>query len=264
MIQVCSQCGAVNNQDLPVCPFCEASFSQPSSSRQANAPEEPEWRREVARRLEVYRSRRHENISRAPEPVLPFASENIPAVITTAVAPRTIARLRPTQHVEIYSQPQLDFSVVEAHRAHPAATSCPLAELSVRRVAGLIDAVVLAGVLGGFLLMFRSLGGQLEFLKINFAIYGAIFFLIYFLYFGLFTLFSGATLGMQLSGLSVVAMDGGFPETRQLAWRSFGYLLSGATLFLGFLWALWDEDHLTWQDRISHTYLTSAVPDDPD
>jgi hypothetical protein len=25
---------------------------------------------------------------------------------------------------------------------------------------------------------------------------------------------------------------------------------------LGFLWALWDEDHLCWQDRISRTYLT--------
>ncbi len=263
MIQVCSQCGAVSNQDLEVCPFCETPFNQRSSSRQANASEEPEWRREVARRLEVYRSRRHENASRAPEPLLPFGSEHTPAVITTAVAPRTIARLRPTQRVEIHvSQPQLDFSVVEAHRAHPAAISCPLAELTVRRLAGLIDAAALAGVLGGFLLMFRSLGGQLEFLKINFAIYGAIFFLIYFLYFGLFTLFSGATLGMQLNGLSVVAMDGGFPETRQLAWRSFGYFLSGATLFLGFLWALWDEDHLTWQDRISHTYVTSAVPDE--
>jgi hypothetical protein len=28
---------------------------------------------------------------------------------------------------------------------------------------------------------------------------------------------------------------------------------------LGFLWSLWDEDHLTWQDRISQTYLTQAA-----
>ena len=50
------------------------------------------------------------------------------------------------------------------------------------------------------------------------------------------------------------------PETRQLLWRSFGYVLSGATLTLGFLWALWDEDHFTWQDRISQTYITAATP----
>jgi hypothetical protein len=37
-------------------------------------------------------------------------------------------------------------------------------------------------------------------------------------------------------------------------------LLSGATLMLGFVWALWDEDHFTWQDRISQTYITAATP----
>src|ERR1700677_3790041 len=41
--------------------------------------------------------------------------------------------------------------------------------------------------------------------------------------------------------------------------RSFGYVLSGATL-LGFFWALWDEDRFTWQDRISQTYITAATP----
>lgn len=264
MILVCSQCGAVSNQDVDVCPFCEAPFAERPSPQRADTSEEPEWRREVTRRLEVYRSRRHEKPGPQSEPVLPFAAGDTPAIITTAVAPRTIARLRPTQHVEIHvSQPQLDFSVVETQRAHPATASHPVAEVMARRIAGLIDAAVILGVFGGFLLMFRSLGGQLEFFKVNFAIYAAIFFLIYFLYFGLFTLFSGTTLGMQLNGLAVVAMDSGFPDTRQLAWRSFGYFLSGATLLLGFLWALWDEDHLTWQDRISHTYVTSLAVDEP-
>jgi len=36
-----------------------------------------------------------------------------------------------------------------------------------------------------------------------------------------------------------------------------GYMLSAGTLFLGFLWAIWDEDALTWHDRLSRTYLTS-------
>ncbi len=244
-----------------MCPFCEAPFAatQPPSPVSVSSTEEPEWRREVARRLEVYRSRRHEKVPPESQPVLSFGGEDAPGVITTAVAPRTIARIRPTQRVEIHvSQPQLDFSVVETYRVHPAASSFPVAELATRRFAGLLDASAILGVFLGFLAMFRSLGGQLGFLKINFAIYAIIFFLIYILYFGLFTLFSGATLGMQVRGLSVVAMDGAFPDTRQLLWRSFGYFLSGGTLLLGFLWALWDEDHLTWQDRISHTYISSA------
>jgi len=34
-----------------------------------------------------------------------------------------------------------------------------------------------------------------------------------------------------------------------------GYVLSAGTLFLGFLWVLWDEDALSWHDRLSRTYL---------
>lgn len=248
-----------------MCPFCEAHFtvSQPASPFPASGAAEPEWRREVARRLEVYRSRRGEKNPGESQSVLSFVSDPPPAVITTAVAPRTIARIRPTQHVEIHvAQPQLDFSVVETHRAHPAATSLPVADLSARRLAGFLDAAVVAAVFAGFFAMFRSLGGQMGFLKTNLAIYAAILFLIYILYFGLFTLLSGTTLGMQMRGLSVVAMDGGLPDTRHLIWRSIGYLLSAGTLLLGFIWALWDEDHLTWQDRISHTYVTSATIDE--
>ena len=65
---------------------------------------------------------------------------------------------------------------------------------------------------------------------------------------------------MQLRGLTIVRLDGSLPATRLLLWRSFGYLLSGATLMLGFIWSLWDEDHFTWQDRISQTYVTAAAP----
>jgi hypothetical protein len=45
-----------------------------------------------------------------------------------------------------------------------------------------------------------------------------------------------------------------------MLWRSFGYLISAGTFMLGYLWALWDEDHLCWQDRISQTYLTLLAP----
>jgi hypothetical protein len=31
-------------------------------------------------------------------------------------------------------------------------------------------------------------------------------------------------------------------------------------MMLGFVWSLWDEDHFTWQDRISQTYITAATP----
>jgi len=280
VIQVCSQCGAVSNQAVDVCPFCEAALVVPqaahaSQARAAASAEEPEWRREVARRLEVYRSRRHpQEGEEESQPILPFSHNNsarhndssrseFADVITTATAPRTLARLRPTQRVEIHvSQPQLDFSVVENYRMHPGGAALPVAELSNRRRAGTLDAAIVCGVFVGFLGLFRSMGGQLGFVRMDLAVYAATLFLIYAIYFCLFTLFSGATPGMHVRGLSVAALDGTFPETRQLLWRSFGYLLSGATLMLGFVWALWDEDRLTWQDRISQTYICAATDDD--
>jgi uncharacterized RDD family membrane protein YckC len=42
-----------------------------------------------------------------------------------------------------------------------------------------------------------------------------------------------------------------------MLWRSAGYIISAGTLFLGFLWAMWDEDELTWHDRLSRTYLSA-------
>jgi len=154
--------------------------------------------------------------------------------------------------------------VVENYRLHPGAASLRVAELATRRIAGSIDAAIIFAVFIGFLGLFRSMGGHLSFVRIDFAVYAATFFLIYAIYFVLFTLFSGSTPGMHACGLSVVALDGTFPDSRQLLWRSFGYLLSAGTLMLGFLWALWDEDRLTWQDRISQTYITAASSDESD
>jgi uncharacterized RDD family membrane protein YckC len=260
VIQVCPQCGAVSNLSVDVCPFCESSFapSQTSSRASAAHTEEPEWRREVARRLEVYRARRHPSDAERTQPALPFSQPpETEGNVALAAAPRTIARLRPAERVEIrISQPELDFSVVENFSVHSAASELPVAELSTRRWAGCLDAMILTGVFIGFLGLFRSMGGQIGFLRVDLVVYATTFFLLYALYFSLFTAFSGSTPGMQMRGLCLVALDGNFPEPRQLLWRCFGYILSGMTLGLGFFWALWDEDQLTWQDRISHTYVT--------
>jgi uncharacterized RDD family membrane protein YckC len=207
--------------------------------------------------LEVYRARRHQSEADRAQTALPFNSEGeVNGRIATTVPPRTLARLRPAERVEIrVSQPQFDFTVVENFSVRSAASNLPVAELSARRWAGCLDTAILLGVFVGFLGLFRSMGGQISFLRVDLLVYAATFFLLYALYFSLFTAFSGATPGMQVRGLSIVALDGEFPETRQLLWRCFGYILSGATLGLGFLWALWDEDQLAWQDRISRTYI---------
>ena len=109
-----------------------------------------------------------------------------------------------------------------------------------------------------FWALFSVLGGEVTFSRMTATITATTFGLLYAQYFALFSYFGGATPGMMLFHLRVASLDGGPPSRHQLVWRSIGYLISAGTAFLGFLWALWDEDHLTWQDRISQTYLVAT------
>jgi uncharacterized RDD family membrane protein YckC len=134
----------------------------------------------------------------------------------------------------------------------------PVASLGDRQLAGIIDAACLLFAFGGFVALFGSLGGQLTLSKMNAAVYLAALSVVYFQYFALFTVFGATTPGMMFRGLQVVSFSGDAPTPRQLLLRSAGYMLSAGTFLIGFLWALWDEDQLTWHDRLSKTYLSSA------
>ncbi|MGH9813766.1 MAG: RDD family protein, partial [Candidatus Acidiferrales bacterium] len=77
-------------------------------------------------------------------------------------------------------------------------------------------------------------------------------------YFGLFTLFGGRTPGMQAHGLYAATFESKrLPEDRAL-WRAFGYVVSIASLGLGFFWAALDDRGLTWHDMISQTLITDT------
>jgi uncharacterized RDD family membrane protein YckC len=231
--------------------------------QEAEAAEEPEWRREVSRRLREYRSRRHPDAIDDSQPDLPLYQRiSLDPPIQPEEPPKRVRpksqRARQPERVEISIQPELDFS--SGDRAHPQSPLVPVAGLAERRLAGAIDAILLALTCVGFAALFRSLGGEILLAKVDAVIYAAVVALIYSLYFFVFTTLAGSTPGMQLRGLTVVRMDGTLPDTGQLLWRSFGYTLSAAALTLGFFWALWDEDRFTWHDRISQTYITGASP----
>ena len=134
----------------------------------------------------------------------------------------------------------------------------PVASSSLRRRAGLVDGICLALAFAGIFILFAAFGGRLALAKMDAVVCVAIVALLYIQYFTLFTVMGGVTPGMMLTGLRLVSFDGTAPQPKQLAWRSFGYVISGGTAFIGFLSTLWDEDHLSWHDRISQTYITSA------
>ena len=131
----------------------------------------------------------------------------------------------------------------------------PVASLEQRRLAAAIDIACLLFAYGGFLTLFASLGGQFTLSKLSAAVYGVTFAIVYLQYFALFTVFGGTTPGMMFRDLQVVSFTGDPPTPRQMLLRSLGYILSAGTFFMGFFWAWWDEDALTWHDRLSQTYL---------
>jgi uncharacterized RDD family membrane protein YckC len=141
-----------------------------------------------------------------------------------------------------------------------AAVHLPLpsraAALDLRARAGLFDAalVMLASTL--FFSLFAALGGNLTFGRRDLLVYLFATFVLAAAYFCLFTLFGGRTPGMQAHGLYAATFESNrLPEDRAL-WRAFGYLVSIASLGLGFFWAALDDRGLTWHDHISQTLTT--------
>ncbi len=272
MIRICSKCGALLLDDTESCSFCgvpaieNGEIPEPvtvGANSLTEAPE-PEWRVEVSRRLEQYRARRGHLRPDDSQSGLPF--QQAPSVleiedeVPERPPPRPAQRQRSTERLDICIQPELKFASSADDRARPQTALVPVATLAERRWAGILDALFLGLTCAGFMSLFRSLGGQMTLEKTDAIVYLAVAYLFYALYFFLFTVMAGATPGMQLRGLTVVRLDGSLPDTRQLLWRNFGYMLSGATMLLGFVWAIWDEDHFTWQDRMSQTYITAATP----
>jgi uncharacterized RDD family membrane protein YckC len=197
----------------------------------------------------------------APAPAPPANDEEFSFTIAIGryTAPQTVSDGR--MEIDVSVSPGLQPEDVEAAEGNTIKHFglYPVASLEDRRIAAIIDVVCLLFAYGGFMALFSSLGGQFTASKLNAAVYAATFAVVYLQYFALFTIFGGTTPGMMFRGLQVASFSGAPPSPRQYLLRSLGYVLSAAAVFAGFAWSWWDEDHLTWHDRISRTYLSSPA-----
>jgi uncharacterized RDD family membrane protein YckC len=289
---ICSQCGAVLSRGARSCIFCDTSESSAPSEHSSatlgnlalNAVTDAEWRGELNQRVQAYRARRRKRDGNDGQTELPFAHressppanvgvqveeplpESKPAVddfsFTIAIGRSAQGRAEDVLDTQYVIDVSLPAQSKEADQSAPVAPPLPessslypVASLDERRSAAWIDIGCLAFAYGGFLALFGSLGGHFTFSKLNAAVYFFTFAFVYLQYFGLFTIFGGTTPGMMIRGLQVATFSGFEPTLRHLLLRALGYVLSAGTLFLGFMWSMWDEDALTWHDRLSGTYL---------
>ena len=278
----------MNGEPDDICCSCDAplggrgrlSASRPVATQtEGNLAIEPEWRREVSNKLRQYRARRS-GVSVELQTVLPFEPDlpqqldpnDEPPENPAAVREKNVRESRKLrgERFEI-AMPSLELapklesaSLVEPIPFVESLTNTdlnPVARLPERRLAALVDTGLIFITYGGMLALFSALGGRVGLNKLDLTVAVATLGLFYAQYFALFTMFGGSTPGMMLQGLRVVSFRGETPTSRQLAWRSLGYLISAGSCFLGFIWAIWDDEELCWQDRISHTYLTSNQGD---
>ncbi|MBV9501093.1 MAG: RDD family protein [Acidobacteriaceae bacterium] len=77
------------------------------------------------------------------------------------------------------------------------------------------------------------------------------------LFYKLLWTFAGLdSIGMRAVGLRLVDFDGNPPSQERRYYRAFGGIISVLAAGVGLIWALVDEDGLTWHDHMSTTFPT--------
>ena len=132
----------------------------------------------------------------------------------------------------------------------------PVATPMHRFVATAIDGVFVIFGFGLLLTFFEVLGGRFGSGKIFWAVLAAVFALVA-LFYGLIWAIAGReTAGMRLTDLQLITFDGFEVDARTRALRFAAACLSFCSGGLGLLWAVADEENLTWHDHISKTFPT--------
>ena len=129
-----------------------------------------------------------------------------------------------------------------------------MASFSRRAVAAVVDGALIVGAFLAAALLAAYNMDQLPSLRLLEIGSAAGLFAIGLLYQALFFTFAEGTPGMKYARVSLCTFDDQSPTRAQLHGRLGALLLSLLPLGLGLAWAIFDEDHLTWHDRLSKTY----------
>lgn len=157
--------------------------------------------------------------------------------------------------MELEAQQPSEERIVLPEDIVPAQQKPVLASIGLRLMATAVDGTLAAAVFLVLAYALLSHGGQLLAPKTAeiAAVLGLAFTsLAYHMFF-----FSVATRtpGMKYAGIELRTFEDRAPDPAQLQRRLGAMLLSLLPLGLGLVWSVFDEDHLTWHDRISRTYL---------
>ena len=160
-----------------------------------------------------------------------------------------------------WSPIRLDNDLMDSLRndGESQATHIPLktATLEDRVMAGVFDLALIVAAFAVFVLVFVACTahpptGKPALLSAGFVLAGFCL-----LYQFLFFKFAEGTPGMRYAKIALCTFEDENPTRKATCRRVLFLLLSAAPLGLGFFWAWFDPDRLTWHDRLSRIYQRS-------
>jgi uncharacterized RDD family membrane protein YckC len=270
----CRYCGAANPEEEHRCLHCGRRLggvaalplrgsAVPAPAREAPpliampTREAPASR--VARQQSLFRVIPFESIAPPREEDTP-ARQRPPVVRDRTPAPKRARRApHPNQQSLEFAAPETQPSALPETAAKPAVQcDAPVASIRARSTAVALDVSIVLVGFGVVLGILRARAGELPLSGTAALIYGAAFALLLFFYKLLACVRSGHSPGARMMGLRVLHFDGRPADTRQRLLRLVSGCLSLLPLGVGFLWALVDEERLTFHDHITRTFTTPA------
>lgn len=136
-----------------------------------------------------------------------------------------------------------------------AASTLHLAPLSLRLMATVVDTALIVGLVGAAAALAAGRMQHPPAMKAAEVAAIAALLVTGLLYNALFLALGKATPGMMYARISLCTFDDECPSRAQMRGRLGAMLLSLLPVGLGMVWAVFDDDHLCWHDRLSRTYL---------
>ncbi len=184
-------------------------------------------------------------------------------------APKSESRRRAVAPQPNDLQPGLDFLVPPPQGPRTLKTQveaviycdATVASPKHRAIASAVDGGMIFIGFGAFLFTFHLMGGMFHLNRQTIPFFIGVFATLA-LFYSLLWIWSGReTVGMRCTRLRLINFDGLPAARRDRILRIFGACLSCCAGGAGLLWALVDEEKLTWHDHISKTFPTVEESD---
>lgn len=131
------------------------------------------------------------------------------------------------------------------------------ASLEDRLMAAMVDGCLVGAGFLAFVATFVACTPHPPTGKLAIAGAGAALLALFVVYQWLFFTFAEGTPGMRYAKIALCTFDDENPTRRAMRQRIVALMLAALPLGLGYLWSFFDEDRLSWHDRMTRTYQRS-------